>query len=284
MRQVDARDLPEHAIATFEAATGLAVCCHDLGQLLWRFLEPRHLQHTLGLCRLVKRHRQAACDHCCVERVRSALAGAPHGLVKRCHAGLVEWVAPVHDDAGGLWAVLFAGARSAGPGLHIDVDGPPGPAGPWRRPALALPPLGEDQAGHVLELLRQLAARLDRWRREDLPRLASPARAGRSRCETIRIWIQQHHASGLGLPDLAAHLGLSPDRTRHVVKACRGLGFVDLLNAERLRTAADLLRRTALPVRAVADASGFRNRAHFHQVFRRGLGCTPGQWRRSGAS
>lgn len=276
------RDLPEHAMRCFEAATGLAVCCHDPTRVIWRFLEPRRMQHNFHLCLLAKRSRQAACDRSCTARWRPALAERTGGVVKRCHAGLVEWAVPIHDEGGRLWTVVFAGARSAGPGLVLDLDEPLQPA-PWTRPAARLPPVGEEEAARILELLRQLAARLDRWRREDLPRLAAPVAAGRGRREEIHVWIQQHHHRDVGLADLARHLGLSGDRAGHAVSECCGAGFTALLIRERLRTAADLLRRTDLPVREIAAHSGFRNRANFHQQFRAATGATPGRYRRSGA-
>lgn len=282
MRIPSSLDVPEHAMRCFEAATGLSVCCHDPGDILARFVEPRRMQHHFPLCMLVKRQRQGACDVCCVDRVRSALATHDSGVVKRCHAGLVECAVAIHAEDGRLWTVLFAGARSRGTGLDLEIDEPPGPPGPWSRTAATLPPMDEAGAVVVLEQLRQLAARLDRWRREDLPRLTGVAGAGRSRREAIHVWIQQHHRDGSGLGELARHLGLSVSRAGHaVVQAC-GSGFVELMNRERLRTAADLLRRSDLPVREVASASGFRNRAHFHQSFRLAMGASPAAWRRLG--
>lgn len=283
MRHVDPRDLPEQAISTFESATGTQVSCHDLGAMLWRFLDPRHWQHNHSVCLLVKRHRQGSCNTSCVDLVRCALRVSPQGLVKRCHAGLVEWVVPVIGDDGRIWAVLFAGARIAGKDLQIDSDEPSGAPGPWRRSAMDLQAVSEEQAAHILELFRQLAARLDLWRRTELPRLAGQVRTSRSRHDEIRTWIQQRHTEGVSLSSLSAHLGLSVDRTRHVVNECTGLGFVELLNGERLRTAADLLRRTDLPVREVVALSGFRNRAHFHQLFLARMGTTPAKWRSASA-
>jgi AraC-like DNA-binding protein len=281
VEQPHASDLPELAFRASERIGGLDVSCHDLQGILWRFLHPSRFAHNRPPCSLVKVQRQAACTAFDVDRLRPFLARHPGGLLKRCHAGIGEWVVPVHDEGGGLWAVLFAGPRlfSAEILPTLSESVPPG-ATTWGRSVRALPTVDAETAGAVLEILRQLATRLERWRRDDLPRLNLPPRAGRSRRDEIRAWIQQHHAEDIGLADLAAHLRLSLDRAGHAVSEACGDGFIALLNRERLRTAADLLRRTDLPVREVVGACGFRNRAHFHQSFRAAMGLSPAQWRR----
>ena len=58
---VDLPDVPAHAIAAFERLSGLAVCLHDPGRLLWSYLPPDRFEHLNALCRAVKTVRLTEC-------------------------------------------------------------------------------------------------------------------------------------------------------------------------------------------------------------------------------
>jgi AraC-like DNA-binding protein len=62
------------------------------------------------------------------------------------------------------------------------------------------------------------------------------------------------------------------------------LEFSGLLVQKRLRVAMELLRHSGMNVLEVALASGFEDVAHFHRLFRRRIGSTPGQYRITGQS
>nr|MBA3845626.1 helix-turn-helix transcriptional regulator [Planctomycetota bacterium] len=142
-------------------------------------------------------------------------------------------------------------------------------------------PIDRDEAQQALEGLRQLGARLRQWLDEVLgaradQRLPAPS----DRRQSIHGFIAGEHRRGIGLADLARHLGLSPNRAAHVVRALCGRTFVQLLTEARLRTACTLLARTDLNVGDVATRSGFGDADHFHRVFRRSLMTTPAAYRR----
>jgi AraC-like DNA-binding protein len=279
MAEPSHRELPERACASFERLTGLDLCIHDLQGLLWGHVSPHRFQHLRQPCLLVKRHDQHGCTVFDVDALYPHLAAHPQGVVKRCFAGVVEVALEVRAE-GRLWLVLFAGAWRARPGFRPDLDSPDRRPGPWEPQVAALAPGGDQDLAAALELLHQLAARLSAWRRE---RTSAERAVGghRTRRETILRWIQNRHCEQVSLADLARDLGLSVDRASHAVGEACGSGFAALMADERLRTASELLRTTDLPVREVIAASGFRNRAHFHQVFRRHLGTSPARWRRS---
>ena len=156
----------------------------------------------------------------------------------------------------------------------------------WAPTIGKLPTLTQDEAEHLLELLRQLAARLIAWRtglKESLPALATqggmpPDEARRS---AITRFISKRHANPrLRLADLAKHLRLSEDRAGHVVTDLFDDGFATLLLRARVQTAQGLLRLSDLPLREVARQSGFGSRAHFFAAFREQVGMTPGVYRK----
>ena len=53
-----------------------------------------------------------------------------------------------------------------------------------------------------------------------------------------------------------------------------------MLVEARIKTAAELLRVSSLPILQVALSSGFPEISHFNRLFRRRMGCSPGQYRR----
>lgn len=278
MQSSPPRDLPEQACASFERGTGWDLCVHDQTHLLWQFLPPSRFAHLRPPCTLVKRQRQDLCAAFDGEQAAAAAQRVPGGVVKRCHAGLVE-VAVAVGFQGAPWLTLFAGVRRPAPGLAVELAAEAPLAGPWSRAVAALPAATGDELRDLAELLHQLGSRLVQWRTLALPVLVAPA-ADPGRRERIHDWILRHHRGPLRLAQLAGELGLSEDRASHaVIEAC-GQGFAALVTTERLRSATDLLRRSDLSMAEVAEACGFGDRTRFHKVFTRALGLSPARWRR----
>ena len=282
-----ALSLPERAVTAFERATGLTVVFHNFGSPLGAAFRPERTWHTGTLCRTVKHVRLNACMAFDVELAHRTARGDAQVRLKVCHAGIVEWLVGIH--AGGrACAVLYAGQRRA-VGTLVGALEPVRRLphhGPWSAQVAALPVVDDAAAEWIGELFAQLAARLAAWCEEQAPAAVAGAAAptGGDRRARIRRFIFQEHAKPIGLPALARHLGLSPTRAGHVVQELFGRSFLALRDDARLRTAADLLRTTTLPLVAVAAACGFRDPSRFHRVFRRVHGATPGAFRRGGAS
>ncbi len=277
--------LPSRAIAAFERASGLSLCFHDLRRSLWPYVEATRNEHVNPVCRLVKANRHQACKDFCAARMHLEAERYQQGVIKRCHAGVIELLLPVFLDGKLEW-LFFAGVRKPAKDLVITVeDHHHSRSGPWVPTVGKLPTLSQEDAEHLLELLRQLAARLVAWRtglKESLPALATqggmpPDEARRS---AITWFISKKHAiPELRLADLAKHLRLSEDRAGHVVTELFADGFALLLLRARVQTAQGLLRLSDLPLREVARQSGFGSRTHFFAVFREQVGMTPGAFR-----
>jgi AraC-like DNA-binding protein len=277
--------LPSRAIAAFERASGLTLSFHDYRRSLWPYVEATRNEHVNPVCRLVKANRHLACIDFCAKRMRAEAERHQNGVVKRCHAGVIELLLPVFLDGKLEW-LFYAGVRKPAKDLAIAVeDTTQSRSGPWAPTIGKLPALTQDEAEHLLELLRQLAARLAAWRiglKESLPALAT--RGGmppdEERRSAITWFISKKHANTtLRLADLAKHLRLSEDRAGHVVAELFGDSFATLLLRARVQTAQGLLRLSDLPLREVARQSGFGSRAHFFAVFKAQTGKTPTQYR-----
>jgi AraC-like DNA-binding protein len=286
-------DTAERAIEAFERLHGLNVTVHDLAGNLAPFLKPYRLYHRSPHCLAVKaRSGVAACLQFEQQQVRKAVADLPDGRVHICHANLVEWVVPVFEDDKLAW-VIFAGPRSPTRQLASavrDAASPPrSPSPSARQPAPS--PVQEDEAQMVLEHLRQLAARLEKWMTSAVrTRLVKPGGSAGGKNDrmtrrqiTIRRFIEEGYAEPLTLPQLAQRLGLSESRASHLVQQSCGLSFRELLIQQRLRAAMDLLRLSDLSVLDIAVATGFETLAHFYRLFRRRIGTTPRQYRQGHA-
>jgi AraC-like DNA-binding protein len=277
---------PERAIAAFEALHRLTITVHDRVGALWPALDPKRLRHRQPQCDAVKAlGHEDACRAHDGPLIYSRLAATGDGSVHVCHAGFVEWVVP--EPQGGGW-ILFAGLRRPGPGLNATRPERLTRLPPWPARARVLPEVEKPEAELILEALRQLAARLHlctqqpKDTRRGSPLVARPSAAEplARRQALIRHFIQERHTRPLRITDLARHLGLSQSRASHAVVECCGRRFLDLVVETRIRTAANLLRHTALAVDHVAIRSGFGDLAHFHRVFRRAIGTTPARYRR----
>lgn len=269
-------DLPSRAIAAFERFTGLSLSFHDHTRTLTNCLTPERREHHNPWCRAVKAVSSPECIAFCSRRL-GALNAANEVVCTRCHAGLVQWVVAGRSRGRQVW-VLFAGVRQTIAGLAIDVRDPvtsdalPG----WLHGRKPPPPVQDPDL--VAEALAQLNARLLAWLEQGG---GGNSPAPRRRALAIRDFIRARQAHPIRLADLAQHLGLSPDRTRHAVREACGVGFARLLAEERLNMAAQLLRHTELPVVEVARRCGFGSIAHFHARFRAHWGTTPAQLRRT---
>jgi AraC-like DNA-binding protein len=86
----------------------------------------------------------------------------------------------------------------------------------------------------------------------------------------------------LGLTDLSRHAGLSAARLSRLFKQQTGIALVDFRNRQRIEKFLALYgagqRMTMLEA---ALEAGFGSYPQFHRVFKRVLGCSPGEYRRS---
>jgi len=273
----------ERAIRCYEHWSGLTVVVHDLMGGLEGQLTATHTRHDGPLCRAMKtgphNHRCIAWE---IHRLRPLLAAEPTGRILVCHAGLAEAVVP-HLLGGRLALVLFAGQRLPSPARAdhlVETDPTPTPK-PFGRHARLPARWTAEDAGFALEGLRQLAARLGQLAHAhpDRPWPESPAR---DRRRQILDFLNDRCTGELRLADLAAHLGLAPHRTAHVVRELCDRTFVALLTTARMRIAAGLLHTTDLAIPDIAKRSGFGDANHFHRLFRRHFGTTPHRYRSNG--
>lgn len=265
------QSLPERAIQAYEALADLRISVHDFSGLLRTCLDPLRFWHSGPFCRSIKLGPDA---HRCFQLEFTDLQAQfpqlirQNGWLHRCHAGMFEWVVPVHWD-NVVHAVLFAGQRQ----------------GDWEPKRLQqrsgiktprVPMVTRETSRHYMEALRQLAQRL---KNHMLTMPAKNLKLNQTRSAIIARFIDRHHAEPLRLQDLALHLSLTPSRAAHVVKEECGQSWTALLLQARLRTACHLLRFSDEAISNVALASGFSDQSQFHKVFKRHFEMSPRAYR-----
>ena len=97
--------------------------------------------------------------------------------------------------------------------------------------------------------------------------------------QALRI-IRENACNGLQVSDVAEHVPISRSMLQRRFQAVVGRSMHDEIVHMQLRKAQELLKSTKLPIRAVAQKSGFNHQEYMGAVFKSHIGMTPGQFRR----
>jgi AraC family transcriptional regulator len=137
--------------------------------------------------------------------------------------------------------------------------------------------LAAESLAHVLavHLIRHVTAPRRPGRRRD-------GKMPRGRLRTVVAYIEEHLEAGPTLEQLAAVARLSPYHFARQFKRATGLPPHQYVIARRVERAKQLLQAGGdLPLAQVAARAGFSDQSRFCQHFRRVVGVTPGQFRKS---
>lgn len=96
----------------------------------------------------------------------------------------------------------------------------------------------------------------------------------------VRSFVRQNLASELSLEKLARVAGLSRYRFAHVFRDASGLAPAAFVRLERLEAARTLVAETRLPLKAIAEQTGFADEFHLSKSFRRAWSRPPSEWRK----
>jgi AraC-like DNA-binding protein/mannose-6-phosphate isomerase-like protein (cupin superfamily) len=136
----------------------------------------------------------------------------------------------------------------------------------------------------LLELLAQLAAAheyrvLASQRFADDFRPGTPAELNRL---TLALeYIQNHFSSGITLPQVARHVGLSESAFSRFFKGQTGNGFSEHVASLRIWAARRLIAEGRLSITDICFESGFGNISNFNRTFLRYTGLTPSKYKRA---
>jgi AraC family transcriptional regulator len=141
-----------------------------------------------------------------------------------------------------------------------------------------------DDAAELEEIaLRIAAAALTGASGSAAPSRAPNERDRRRVTDALRRIETSSHET-FSLAELARSAGMSPYHFLRTFRAVAGVTPHQFLLMRRLACAADRLRRTDLPVAAIAFDAGFGDLSTFNRRFRRVMGVTPRAYRRAGGN
>lgn len=275
-----ANDAALQAVKTFEFYSKSTLTLHDYTGEIEAMLPIDLCLHLNTFCKQIKKNDATTqCVACDMQLIKQRAAEFPDGGLKLCPAGVLEYFYPVFVK-GQLEAVLFAGLWQQPQELPADI---PLLAAPENHPAAetalmksALPMLPVNESLHILEALRQLAARLLQFSSMH-HQTGVTAEVPRKRLimQLARKYYNRPNVAEL----IARAMHLSDSRMRHVVRKETGLSLQNIVTDIRLARVQIELRDTDLPVQAIAEANGFGNISHFFRLFKKRFGISPLQFR-----
>lgn len=92
-------------------------------------------------------------------------------------------------------------------------------------------------------------------------------------------YLEEHSSETIRVPEIAAHVALSPGRFAHLFKTHTGRSPIEYLHELRLEKVCAALRESTLPIQEIAGEAGYNDPRFFHRVFRRHAGCNPTEYR-----
>ncbi len=129
------------------------------------------------------------------------------------------------------------------------------------------------------EALAYMTGTLDRLPPESREPEEPDAAANSFIVRQARAYIALHSGSKLSLQEVADHCFVSQWHLSKLLNKHLGQAFYDVLNAERMRHARELLEDPALRISEIAERVGYADTAHFSRVFKKLEGVSPGEWR-----
>lgn len=133
------------------------------------------------------------------------------------------------------------------------------------------------RAQDVLELLLQIADELEQKKKGN----AGKKKEQSGGVARVKEDLELHSADDITLSAAAGIAGVSPGYLSMVFSERFGCGFSEYLNRVRVENACTFLREGGMKMYEIAFRVGFRDEKYFSRVFRKFMGVSPSEYRRS---
>lgn len=101
------------------------------------------------------------------------------------------------------------------------------------------------------------------------------------RIRQIMEYVQNHYAEKITLEDLADQIHLCKSESCRLFKRYMNQSMFDYLLDYRIERSLELLRQSGLDVTQISGLVGFANPGYYSRIFKRKMGCTPLEYRKS---
>jgi AraC-like DNA-binding protein len=109
-----------------------------------------------------------------------------------------------------------------------------------------------------------------------------PAARDASRFDTLKAYLRENIERDIPVAEMAGRVGLSRSHFTRLFKEVEGLPPRDFVEDLRLKQAVQLLYSEKLTVKEIAYACGIPDVNYFCRLFRKHMGMSPGEYRKSG--
>jgi len=99
--------------------------------------------------------------------------------------------------------------------------------------------------------------------------------------DEIKNYIDKNYMKQLSLENISKDLKMNPNYISHAFKAKMNISPIQYLLHRRFGEAQSLLMNTQLTIAEISDLLGFSNPAHFSAMFKKNVGLSPVQYKRS---
>ena len=131
-------------------------------------------------------------------------------------------------------------------------------------------------------LWKELVCHLQKSIEEHDAPAAKEARLRRNqRIKDILAYIREHFTEKITLDEIAEHLHLSTNECCRFFKKNMNCTLFEYITEYRLSKSMELLENTDLSIAQIAYESGFGSSSYFIEKFRKNVGMTPGEFRKS---
>jgi AraC-like DNA-binding protein/ligand-binding sensor protein len=203
-------------------------------------------------------------------------------LKYKCHAGLLELVAPIYISGQHVATIMCGQILPESPstkgfrkyarrlkkfGFNPSV---------LRRAYFSSPHMSPEkflQASRLIAFIVEYIGEVGQ-------RLKESSRTGYEAVDRAKQYALEHYAEPVGFDDVARYLGYSRAYLSSLFNRTTGESWCAFLRRIRLGKALTLLEKTSLRITDIAATAGFGSLTHFNRVFRNIMNLSPGEYRR----
>ncbi len=123
-----------------------------------------------------------------------------------------------------------------------------------------------------------------KYRYENIYAEEQPSGEIESKMYSITSYIHAHYSEDLSLEQIASDFYISSFYLSHKFKDVTGFTLTDYIHMTRVRNVQTLLLNTKDPITEIAGQCGFQSFSQFNRVFRKLVGMSPSEYRKTGGA